>query len=630
MMAGAEEHPFYFGEPEQRMFGVLHQPSEETDVKPGGWVLCSPFAEERSNAQRLMVEWARALCQEGFWVLRFDYRGYGDSSGLFEQFTLDDALDDVKTAVRILEERSGVPCRGLCGLRMGATLAVMAASQDDRKPLLVLWEPIVNGDAYVDDLLRIVMAREMAHTEAAPTTRVDLRESLAAGETLTVQGHGITQAMFRSLVSVDLLQTSRPLNSPVFLAHISLRAKGKIPEPLEALNEAYSEDGQAHVEHVRLLPPWAAAKEHDVKPSRLFEPTLRWIRAQTAEWPTVSEPGGAPASADGAFDTEFHECSERVVSFRIEDQEVFGILHVPPERPPEKPPLLLASIAHYSRASAARFYVRLARELGRHGWASFRFDPRGAGDSEGDLPALPIRELYLLIEKGLFVPDTRSALEVVEKELGANTMILTGVCGGAVTSVYLGAEDERIAGIAPLELTAQYSVARELGGPARITVRTWLRDQLVAHRTPLTVAARRRLLSWRRRYRRFKYAQAKDTSEASAESQRRLFVRLGDRANEKMFVAFLQCVELQLPILCVFGASHNAALFGRIDRDLRSIYDHGADSFTSVVVDGADHLFSDPAHTQQVFRLILEWLEDPQRPWADTARKAPTDVPASV
>ena len=599
------------------MFGVLHQPAEDPGIKPGGWVLCSAFGDERSNAQRLMVEWARTLCREGFWVLRFDYRGYGDSCGLFEQFTQDDALDDVKTAIRTLEERSGLPCRGLCGLRMGATLAAIAASQDDRNPLLVLWEPVVNGDAYVDDLLRIVMARAMAHGGETPTTRADLRERLAGDEELTVQGHGITQAMFQSLVSIDLLQTARPGNGPVLITHISLRGKGKIPEPIEALNEAYAQHGTVHVEHGRLLPPWAAAKDNDVKPAKLFEPTLGWIHDQSAEWSPVADAADAPTRLGADLDTELTECSERVIRFRVEDDEVFGILHVPPGFHPGKPPILLLSIAHHTRTSAARFYVCLARELGRHGWASLRFDPRGAGDSEGDLPPSPIRELYFLIENGLFVPDTRGAIDVVQQELGVKSMILTGICGGAVTSVYLGDEDDRVVGIAPLELTAQYSVAHEFAESARTTVRTWLRDQLVSHRTPYTVAARRRLLSWRRRYRRFKYARAKDTSAESEETQRRLFVRLGDRANEKMFVAFLRCIEQQLPILCVFGASHNAELFGRIDRDLRSVYDHGADSFIDTVVDGADHLFSDPAHTQEVFRLLIEWLEDPQQPWAE-------------
>ncbi len=623
-MTSEREHLFYFGDPGQRMFGVLHQPARESEVKPGGWVLCSAFAEERSNAQRLMVEWARTLCREGFWVLRFDYRGYGDSYGLFEQFTLDDALADVKTAIATLEERSGLPCRGLCGLRLSATLAAMAASQDGRNPLLVLWEPVVSGDAYTDDLLRIVMAREMAHAGAAPTTRADLRERVAGGEELTVQGHGITQAMFQSLVPVDLLQTPRPGNGPVLIAHISLRGKGKIPEPIEALRGAYAEHGSVHLDHVRLLPPWGAAKEHDVKPAKLFDPTLKWIRAQSAEWPALTDSTDAQSGSGADFDTELAECSERVVRFSVEDNEVFGILHEPPDFRPERPVIVLASIAHHTRTSAARFYVRLARELGRYGWATLRFDPHGVGDSEGDLPSLPMNELYFLIENGLFVPDTSSAISFVERELGTKSVILTGVCGGGVTSVYLGAEDKRVAGIAPLELTAQYSVPRELGGSARTTVRTWLRNQLVSHRTPFRVATRRRLLSWRRRYRRFKYGWAKDTSAASAESQRRLFVRVGDRANEKMFVAFLRCIEQRLPILCVFAASHNAKLFARVDRDLRSVYDHGADSFVDAAVDGADHLFSDPAHRQELLRLLVEWLEDPDRPWAGAGRPVST------
>ena len=128
-----------------------------------------------------MVEWGRVLCREGFWVLRFDYRGYGDSDGLFEQFTIDDYLADIRTAMAELERRAGVPCRGLCGLRLGATLAALTAPSLAKPPMLILWEPVINGADYIDELLRLVMAKQMKESGGAPKTRDQLKQDILNG-----------------------------------------------------------------------------------------------------------------------------------------------------------------------------------------------------------------------------------------------------------------------------------------------------------------------------------------------------------------------------------------------------------------------------------------------------------------
>ena len=200
--AKSGEQMFFFENNGSRLFGVLHTPIDETLKKPFGWVFCSPFGEERGFSQRLMVEWARVLCQEGYCVLRFDYRGYGDSDGLFESFTIDNHLEDLGVAIEEFQELAGVPIGGLCGLRLGATVAALGAERFAPHAGLILWEPIVKGGKYADQLLRGVMAKEMSNTGKAPRTRAQLKQCLSRGEQVVVEGHPLTDAIFSSLVGI--------------------------------------------------------------------------------------------------------------------------------------------------------------------------------------------------------------------------------------------------------------------------------------------------------------------------------------------------------------------------------------------------------------------------------------------
>ncbi|MDE2434565.1 MAG: alpha/beta hydrolase [Burkholderiales bacterium] len=96
---------------------------------------------------------ADRLSRMGYAVLRFDYRGTGDSYGDDQDVCLRDWTDDVLLAHQELRFRSGVDDCIWLGMRLGATLAVQAASS---APIglrrMVLWEPVFDGKQYLADL----------------------------------------------------------------------------------------------------------------------------------------------------------------------------------------------------------------------------------------------------------------------------------------------------------------------------------------------------------------------------------------------------------------------------------------------------------------------------------------------
>jgi alpha/beta superfamily hydrolase len=116
--------PFYFGAPGRRLFGVHLAPQEAR--RDCAVVLCYPMGQEYINSHRAFRHLARLLADEGFHVLRFDYFGCGDSEGECKQGTMSQWLSDVSTAILEVRNRSRVGAICLVGLRLGASLSLLA------------------------------------------------------------------------------------------------------------------------------------------------------------------------------------------------------------------------------------------------------------------------------------------------------------------------------------------------------------------------------------------------------------------------------------------------------------------------------------------------------------------------
>ena len=99
-----------------RLFGLFHLPLMAPHaLRRAGLVICSPFAVEQVGASLLQVETARVLAANGLCVLRFHYRGSGDSDGESEELTLSGQVAD--TLRRSEERRVGKECTSWCRYR---------------------------------------------------------------------------------------------------------------------------------------------------------------------------------------------------------------------------------------------------------------------------------------------------------------------------------------------------------------------------------------------------------------------------------------------------------------------------------------------------------------------------------
>ncbi len=136
-------NPFFFGDTDRALYGV-HHPPRGTTARAAGVVLCYPFAQEYMRAHRAFRQLSLMLSAEGFHVLRFDYTGTGDSAGDPTDMRLARWDEDLAQAIDELVDTASVESVWIVGLRLGAALALRAATRRDVSGV-VLWDPIVAG-----------------------------------------------------------------------------------------------------------------------------------------------------------------------------------------------------------------------------------------------------------------------------------------------------------------------------------------------------------------------------------------------------------------------------------------------------------------------------------------------------
>ncbi len=142
---------FHFGDVHQPLFGIYH-PAEGARKSMSGVVLCNPYGEEAIRAHRIFRVLASRLARIGLHVLRFDYFGTGDSSGSSDDGTPARWTKDVLTAHDELVRQSGASEVTWVGLRYGANMALAASARPVSLTRLILWDPVLNGQRYLDEL----------------------------------------------------------------------------------------------------------------------------------------------------------------------------------------------------------------------------------------------------------------------------------------------------------------------------------------------------------------------------------------------------------------------------------------------------------------------------------------------
>lgn len=165
------------------LYTVLHEVTDPV----ARILLVGPFASERHFSYIPWVRWARFLAARGIETLRFDYRGVGESTGIFEEMTFQLWNDDVKYLVGWLKSRPRNVPLILHGLELGALLASNVFPSGDADGML-LWSAPSNAN----EILRKGLLRRIAVDHTVRSERRTLSDyvgDLEGGRSVEVEGY---------------------------------------------------------------------------------------------------------------------------------------------------------------------------------------------------------------------------------------------------------------------------------------------------------------------------------------------------------------------------------------------------------------------------------------------------------
>lgn len=404
----SQAQPFYFGPDGARLFGWLHLP--EPDKRRGiGVVVCNPYGFEEVCAHRSLRHFATALSEAGHPALRFDHACCGDSDG--DEFDADVPsrwLAGVGAAIETLKAAAGVQQVVLLGVRLGATLAALAAGSRDDVAGLVAIAPVVRGRGYVREL------RMLGQSESpAGASPVDVLESA---------GFVMTRSTEAYLSQIDLRRLPQAPAPRVLIVE-----RDDLESGLDWHTELERQGAQVQVERW----PGYAAMTADPQRARVPLQMVDGVVRTVAQWDaTLDLPAVAPKPLSGQGVLHLTRAGVRETPVCLPaggTASLFGVLTEPDTgpRPHGRPAVLMLNSGAVHHIGPNRLWVRLARQWAARGVTVLRIDLSGVGDSAAR-PGAPENVVY----SAHAMQDVADALAYLRDGLGAGECHLLGLCSG--------------------------------------------------------------------------------------------------------------------------------------------------------------------------------------------------------
>jgi exosortase A-associated hydrolase 2 len=259
----------------EHVFAGLHRPARPATR---AIVMCHPLGEEKLWAHRVFVSFARDLAAAGFAVLRFDCRGEGDSDRDFEQTDFETRIQDTSLAVKAVRELNpSVTDVTLLGLRLGASTAAATAVRRTDVDRLVLWDPVVDGAAYMQTALRLNLMFQMAQHRKVVESRDALVARLRQGETVNIEGYELSEPLYRQVSDFSLPDVLTRFAGEILVMQINQEMVPRKPE-LAALAAG---NNRCRLETLQEQPFWKEIKSFCRRSEALTTATRGWLVGST-------------------------------------------------------------------------------------------------------------------------------------------------------------------------------------------------------------------------------------------------------------------------------------------------------------------------------------------------------------
>jgi len=165
-------------------------------------ILFYPFGQEYMRAHKAFKQLASLLTRKGYDVYRFDYPGTGDSCGDETNTSFCDYLSASNLVIGHLSSQQQYSSISAIGLRLGALVAATVASQNKSLSRVVLWDPIADGELFIQDSIE----------------QSDLKDHGSTGN-WGIHGFPLSQKFRQDIAPYDLTTLSFPEHQEFSLIH---------------------------------------------------------------------------------------------------------------------------------------------------------------------------------------------------------------------------------------------------------------------------------------------------------------------------------------------------------------------------------------------------------------------------
>lgn len=150
-----------FGPLARQVLGLLQRPQAGKPQR-AAFLLCRPFGQEAVRTAPIYRAMSDRLAREGCTVLTFDAHGCGDSPGEPDEQSLARWAEDTLAADAQLRRDAPMLPVHWFGMALGASAAAYAALRATVTPhCIALWEPVIDGPAYLQRMLNTHRAEVM-------------------------------------------------------------------------------------------------------------------------------------------------------------------------------------------------------------------------------------------------------------------------------------------------------------------------------------------------------------------------------------------------------------------------------------------------------------------------------------
>lgn len=270
--------------PDRWLAAMHHQPSGKANGR--AVLIINPLGQEAVRAHRLLRVMSDRLARQGVQVLRFDFHGCGDSSGDDLDGDLHGWQGDLRAAHAWLAQRPGVQAVAWLGIRLGFAVGWLAAShwrvrvssEPDALPVprpdrLIGWDPVVSGEAYLDDLwANHQQAIRRAFSLPTMPDRL-LKRQQAEGVLSEAMGFGLSPLLVSQIRGLDDQDWT---DVPVPEVNVLL-SNGALPWPYTAA--ASNAPAAVHVEAVDVDFDWTSeeALNTPLVPDQALRRLIPWL-----------------------------------------------------------------------------------------------------------------------------------------------------------------------------------------------------------------------------------------------------------------------------------------------------------------------------------------------------------------